>query len=51
MLTPASIDRDELCSRDMVVVDKDAKVIESLSNLNPTSETLMHLKIYDTQGA
>ena len=46
VITPAGIDRDVLDPKDMVVIDMDANVIESLAGYNPTSETLMHLKIY-----
>lgn len=50
VITPTSVDRELLTPRDMVVVDLDAKVIENLSGLRPTSETLMHLKIYETRS-
>lgn len=46
VITPAGMDRELLSPRDMVVIDMDANVIENLSNLRPTSETLMHLMIY-----
>lgn len=49
VITPTSVDRELLTPRDMVVVDIDANVIENLSGLRPTSETLMHLKIYETR--
>ncbi len=48
VITPAGIDRDILDPKDMVVIDMDANVIESLAGYNPTSESLMHLKIYHT---
>lgn len=47
IFTPSGIDREWLSPRDMVVVDKNVRVIENLSNLKPTSELLMHLKIYE----
>lgn len=47
VITPTSVDRELLTPRDMVVVDKDAYVLENLSGLKPTSESLMHLKIYE----
>jgi len=50
VITPTSVDRELLTPRDMVVVDLDANVIENLSGLRPTSETLMHLKIYETRN-
>lgn len=49
VITPTSVDRELLTARDMVVVDMEGKVIENLSNLRPTSETLMHLTIYKTR--
>lgn len=49
VITPTSLDRELLTARDMVVMDLDANVIENLSGLRPTSESLMHLKIYKTR--
>ncbi len=49
VITPTSVDRELLTPRDMVVVDLDANVLENLSGLRPTSETLMHLEIYKTR--
>ncbi|SET73303.1 class II aldolase/adducin family protein [Lacrimispora sphenoides] len=46
VITPTSVDRDLLTPRDMVVMDLEARVIENLSGLRPTSESLMHLMIY-----
>lgn len=46
VITPTSVDRELLTSRDMVVMDLDANVRENLSGLRPTSESLMHLMIY-----
>lgn len=46
VITPTSVDRDLLTPRDMIVMDLDANVIENLSGLRPTSESLMHLMIY-----
>mgnify|MGYP003584378055 CR=1 FL=1 len=48
VITPAGVNRELLTYEDMVVIDMNANVIENLSNLKPTSETLMHLKIYET---
>lgn len=47
VFSPSGIDRELLTPRDMIVVDKDVRVIENLSNLKPTSELLMHLKVYE----
>ncbi len=49
VITPTSVDRELLTPRDMVVMDINANVIENLSGLRPTSESLMHLKIYETR--
>lgn len=49
VITPTSLDRELLTARDMVVMDLDANVIENPSGLRPTSESLMHLKIYQTR--
>lgn len=46
IFTPTGKDRDELSIDDLVVVDKDAVVIENPTGLRPTSELLMHLEIY-----
>ncbi|MGL5437453.1 MAG: class II aldolase/adducin family protein [Lachnospiraceae bacterium] len=46
VITPTSVDRDLLTPRDMVVMDLNANVVENLSGLRPTSESLMHLMIY-----
>lgn len=46
VITPTSLDRDLLTPRDMVVMDMNGNVIENLSGLRPTSESLMHLMIY-----
>jgi len=49
VITPTSLDRDLLTPRDMVVLDMNGKIMENLSGLMPTSESLMHLKIYETR--
>ena len=49
VITPTSVDRELLTPRDMVVMDLDANVIENESGLRPTSEALMHIKIYETR--
>jgi len=46
VVTPSSIDREELTHHDICVVDLNAKVIEALTGLKPTSELLVHLAIY-----
>ncbi len=49
VITPTSVDRELLTPRDMVVMDMDANVIENLSGLKPTSESLMHIEVYKTR--
>lgn len=49
VITPTGMDREVLTPRDMIVMDVNANVIENLSGLKPTSESLMHLKIYETR--
>ena len=49
VITPTQVDRELLTARDMVVLDLDANVVENLSGLRPTSESLMHLQIYKTR--
>ncbi|GAA5112222.1 class II aldolase/adducin family protein [Orbus sasakiae] len=46
LVTPTTIDKELLTTRDIVVMDLDANVIEAESGLRPTSECLMHLEIY-----
>ena len=46
VITPTSVARELLTPRDMIVMDLDATVVENLSGLKPTSESLMHLMIY-----
>ncbi len=49
VITPAGMDRELLTVQDMVVMDMDARVVEYKKGLRPTSEALMHLKIYRTR--
>lgn len=46
VITPTGVDRDQLKPEDMIVIDMDANIVENLSGLKPTSESLMHLMIY-----
>ena len=47
VISPTGVNREQLSAKDMVVMDSDARVVESLSGLRPTSEALMHLKLYE----
>lgn len=49
VITPSGIDREQLTVRDLIVIDREANIIENTSQLKPTSETLMHLAIYDAR--
>lgn len=50
VITPTSVDREDLVVPDMIVMDLDANVIENQTGLRPTSESLMHLEIYKTRS-
>lgn len=49
VITPTGVDREKLSVDDIVVIDLDANVVENLTGLKPTSESLMHLQIYKTR--
>lgn len=49
VITPSGVDREQLTTRDMVVMDMDANVVENESGLKPSSECLMHIAIYKTR--
>ena len=49
VITPTSVDREDLVVPYMIVMDLDANVIENQTGLRPTSESLMHLEIYKTR--
>lgn len=49
VMTPTGVDRMVLTPRDMIVMDMDALVVENLSGLMPSSESLVHIKIYETR--
>ena len=49
LITPTGKDREKLVRDDIIVMGRDANVIENLTGLKPTSEALMHLKIYKTR--
>lgn len=46
VITPTQKDREQLVVPDMVVMNLDGQVVESQTGLRPTSEGLMHLRIY-----
>ena len=45
-ITPTGMDREEMCSDDIVVIDMNGHTIESLNGQKPTSELMMHTAIY-----
>ena len=49
VITPTGVDREVLTVPDMIVMDREACVIENLTGLRPTSEALMHLKLYEVR--
>jgi L-ribulose-5-phosphate 4-epimerase len=48
-ITPTGMDREEMVFRDVVVIDMDARVVESENGRRPTSESLMHLAVYKSR--
>ena len=49
VVTPTGKDRELLVAADMIVMDLRANVIENQTGLRPTSEALVHLKLYETR--
>jgi len=49
VITPTGVDREKLVVDDICVVNLDAEVVENITGLKPTSETLMHLQVYKTR--
>ena len=48
-ITPTSMDREEMSYHDIVVMTMDAEVVEAETGQRPTSESLMHLMVYQTR--
>ncbi|MBR2142603.1 class II aldolase/adducin family protein [Anaerovibrio sp.] len=48
-ITPTGLDRNEMTFQDIVVMNDQAKVVESENGHRPTSEAVMHLKIYEAR--
>ncbi len=46
VITPSGVDREALRPDDIIVMDMDGRVVENLSGLRPSSESLMHIEIY-----
>lgn len=49
VITPTGVDRELLTAADMVIMDMDARVIENQTGLRPTSEAMMHIKLYEAR--
>ncbi|MFZ7134593.1 MAG: class II aldolase/adducin family protein [Eubacteriales bacterium] len=50
LVTPSGVGRKHLTSKHIIVVDLDANIIEINANVKPTSETPMHLKVYNERS-
>ena len=48
-ITPTGVDREAMTVDDIVVLDIQAQVVEAQTGLRPTSETLMHLAVYNSR--
>lgn len=48
-MTPTGIDRRTMKPADVVVMDPQARVVEAITGLRPTSEALMHLAAYEAR--
>lgn len=49
VVTPSGVDRKDLETDDICVVDLDGNIIEHKENRKPSSETMMHLEVYKTR--
>lgn len=48
-ITPTGMDREDMSYHDIVVMRTDAEVVEAETGQRPTSESLMHLMVYQTR--
>jgi Ribulose-5-phosphate 4-epimerase and related epimerases and aldolases len=48
-ITPTGMEREEMSYHDIVVIDMKANVVEAETGKKPTSESLMHIKAYQTR--
>lgn len=48
-ITPTGMDREEMSYHDIVVIDMNANVVEAETGKKPTSESLMHIIVYQTR--
>ena len=48
-ITPTGLDRNEMTFQDIVVMNDQVQVVESENGHRPTSEAIMHLKIYEAR--
>ena len=49
VITPSGVDREELTVTDMIVMDMNARVVEYKAGRRPSSESLMHIAIYQAR--
>lgn len=49
-ITPTGVGREELSYHDIVVINRQAQVIEAKTEVKPTSEALMHLAAYASRS-
>ena len=49
-ITPTGMDREEMTTDDIVVIDMDGQTVESVNGRKPTSELMMHTAIYRTRS-
>lgn len=49
LITPSGVSREILNENDIIILDKCGKIIENLSLYKPSSESLMHIKIYENR--
>ncbi|WP_156286258.1 class II aldolase/adducin family protein [Oceanivirga salmonicida] len=46
LVSPSAIDREELKSEDLCILDLEGNIIYTKEGIKPSSETMMHLEIY-----
>lgn len=49
LITPSAVSRELLEEKDIIVLNSKGQIIENLSKYKPSSETLMHIKAYETR--
>lgn len=49
VISPTGINREKMTVDDVVVIDRNGKIVEAKTGLRPSSEYLMHLAAYDVR--